>query len=63
MLTKKIVSEFLKPVAENALEAFIWETHMPISDCRFIGSGFFDKGRGGIPDDDGMGETKNFLFE
>ncbi|MCK5783913.1 MAG: hypothetical protein KAH06_05665 [Desulfobacterales bacterium] len=54
--------EGLKPVAENylpdligtnlqyAVEAYVWETHVPMTDDGAIVSGFFDTGKAELPE-------------
>lgn len=63
----------LKPVAENyftdiigtnlqyAVEAYVWETHMPMTDDGHIVSGFFDTSKAVLPEGYVMDEKKRVL--
>ena len=65
----------LKPVAENylpdligtnlqyAMEAYVWETHVPMTDDGVIVSGFFDTSKAELPEGYVMDEARKVLIK
>jgi len=65
----------LKPVAENylpdligtnlqyAVETYVWETHVPMTDNGAIVSGFFDTSKAELPEGYEMDEERKVLVK